>query len=173
MSRSEASREPGTPRPWYRHAWPWLLMVMPALAIVGGSVTFWLAATTNNSLVVDDYYREGRAINLELARDRRAVEMGLTGSLARAADGSPRLQLAANAGVALPAAVTLKLVHVTRSELDATLVLYAAGEGVYRAAGGALPGTGRWNVQIEDPERRWRLVGESKDAFGEPVPFGK
>ncbi len=71
------------PKPWYRQLWPWLLMSMPAAAIVGGAVTFWLAATSNNALVVDDYYREGKAINLALARDRSAAQMGLAGELTR------------------------------------------------------------------------------------------
>jgi hypothetical protein len=45
-------------------------MLMPATALFGGIATFWLAATTNNALVVDDYYREGKAINQQLARDQ-------------------------------------------------------------------------------------------------------
>ena len=63
--------------PWYRQRWPWLLMIMPATAMFGGIFTWWLAANANNSMVVDDYYREGRAINQQLARDDRATQLGL------------------------------------------------------------------------------------------------
>ena len=95
------------PVPWYRQLWPWLLMLMPACAVVGGVITFWLAATTNNSLVVDDYYREGRAINMQLARDEAAASMGLSGSLSRQADAAV-LQLHSTAGAALPPFVTVR-----------------------------------------------------------------
>ena len=93
------------PKPWYRQLWPWLLMSMPAAAVVGGAITFWLAATSNNALVVDDYYREGKAINLELDRDRTAAQLGLSAELTREADAAATLRISASAGTALPAFV--------------------------------------------------------------------
>lgn len=155
------------PPPWYRQLWPWLLMLAPATALVGGVITFWLAATTNNSLVVDDYYREGRAINLQLARDRTARSIGLSGSLERMPGGAT-LRLASGAGAPLPPFVTLHLLHATRSELDATLTLAAEGGGLYRSRERELPASGRWNVSIEDPDRQWRLVGAA-DGFTKPL----
>ena len=157
--------------PWYRQLWPWLLMLMPATAVVGGLITYWLASTTNNALVVDDYYREGRAINLELARDRHAVDLGLAGSLTREGDGHPRLRLQAATSGVLPQAVTLRLVHATRAELDRTITMQASAEGDYGSPQATLPDSGRWNIQIEDRDRRWRLVGVS-NGFGVPVTFG-
>ena len=153
--------------PWYRQLWPWLLMLMPATALVGGVITFWLAATTNNSMVVDDYYREGRAINLQLARDRAAQSMGLSASLARAA-GSAELRLASSASAPLPPFVNVRVLHATRAELDRTLTLAAEGGGVYRSRQQELPEQGRWNVSIEDPDRTWRLTGAA-DGFARPL----
>ena len=37
-------------------------------------------------------------------------------------------------------------------------------------ADGALPEGGHWNIQIEEPERRWRLVASAK-GFTKPVAF--
>jgi hypothetical protein len=148
-----------SPVPWYRQLWPWLLMLMPATALVGGVITFWLAATTNNSLVVDDYYREGRAINMQLARDRAAQSLGLAATLSRTPGGA-ELRLTGAAGAALPPFVTVHVLHATRSELDRTLTLAAAGGGLYRSLQ-ELPLDGRWNVMIEDPDRTWRLTGSA------------
>jgi hypothetical protein len=147
-------------------------MVMPALAIVGGVITFWLAATTNNSMVVDDYYREGKAINRQLERDRAAADLGLGGELRRRADGTALLGLSAKSGTALPPFVTIRLVHATRSELDRVLSLASTGAGRYASPEVQLPDEGRWNVLVEDPERRWRLTG-STSGFGEPLLFGQ
>jgi hypothetical protein len=165
---SAATPEP----PWYRQVWPWLLMIMPALALVGGGITYWLAATTNNALVVDDYYREGKAINQQLARDRAAVALGLSGELVRGANDAPELRLTATHPAALPPALVLRLVHATRAELDRTIPMTAAGDGRYVAPDARLPAEGRWNVHLEDPGRAWRLLGVST-GFREPVRFGE
>lgn len=158
------------PLPWYRQTWPWLLMLMPAIALFGGLATFWLAATTNNALVVDDYYREGKAINLQLARDTAATTLGLAATLRRGTDGRPVLELAAAAGTTVPAALILRVVHATRAELDQTYRLSADATGRYRADSGTLPAAGRWNLMIEDPARVWRLSASATD-FNQPVHF--
>ncbi len=157
-------------RPWYRQLWPWLLMLMPATALFGGIATFWLAATTNNSMVVDDYYREGKAINMQLARDRAAQAIGLSGSLARGADGRAELRLESATGAVLPPTLTLQVLHATRSELDRSLTLVRDASGMYRSGQEELPGSSRWNVVLEDPDRSWRLVGVTS-GFSTPLTF--
>ncbi len=157
--------------PWYRQLWPWLLMVMPATALVGGVFTFWLAATSNNALVVDDYYREGKAINRQLARDRAARELGLSAKLTRTPDGGVELSLLGAPGFDPPDAVTLRLVHATRAEHDLTLVLRRVGRQYLAPAGTRLPRTGRWTVLIEEAQGRWRLTGAAP-GFDAPVALG-
>jgi hypothetical protein len=46
-------------RPWYRHVWPWLLMVPPAAAVIGGSVTLYLAVTRPDTLIRKDCIKDG------------------------------------------------------------------------------------------------------------------
>lgn len=153
--------------PWYRQRWPWLLMIMPATALFSGIFTWWLAATTNNSLVVDDYYREGRAINQQLARDDRAAQLGLRATL-QAGAGGVTLQLQASTGEpGFPPSLNLRLVHATDAALDAQLTLQAVGDGSYRAPG-ALPASGHWTIHLEDPQREWRLLARA-DRFSGPI----
>ena len=61
--------------PWYREPWPWLLMAGPALVVVAGLTTAWIAVTHEDGLVADDYYKRGLAINQELRRDSAAVSL--------------------------------------------------------------------------------------------------
>lgn len=159
------------PAPWYRQVWPWLLMSMPAAAVVGGVITYWLAATTPNAMVVDDYYREGKAINLQLARDDAARSLGLAAELAHGPGDETRVLLRSSPGAVLPPFVRLRLVHATRADLDRELVLAAAGDGLYVATLSGLPARGRWNVVLEDPQRRWRLVGAAS-GFAAPLRLG-
>jgi len=174
MKKPAAAETPAA-RPWYRHAWPWLLAIAPAVALIGGLVTLWLAVTTSDSLVVDDYYREGRAINQQLARDRLATSLGLRGELRFApqttADGTPiiTLQLAAERGSAWPPELGLRIVHATIASLDREYRLEHVGDGRYRAAGSAPETAGHWLVQIEDAGRTWRLVAPSVTKFDAPL----
>jgi len=48
-----------TARPWYRHLWPWLLIVPPAAAVIGGSVTLYLALTRPDTLIRKDCFKDG------------------------------------------------------------------------------------------------------------------
>ena len=47
------------PRPWYRQLWPWLLIVPPAAAVVGGFFVLYLAVTRPDTLVREDCFKDG------------------------------------------------------------------------------------------------------------------
>ncbi len=65
-------------KPWYAHRWPWLLMLGPFLVVIAASYTGWIAFTRQDALVVDDYYKQGNAINQDLHRDAVATKLGLS-----------------------------------------------------------------------------------------------
>ena len=48
-----------TPKPWYRHVWPWLLIIPPAAAVIGGSITLYLAVTRPDTLIRKDCIKDG------------------------------------------------------------------------------------------------------------------
>ena len=60
--------------PWYREPWPWILISGPAIVVVAGFYTLYLAVVGADPLVVDNYYKEGLAINRVLERDQAAVQ---------------------------------------------------------------------------------------------------
>ncbi|MER1966353.1 hypothetical protein [Castellaniella sp. GW247-6E4] len=43
-----------TERPWWRHRWPWLLMLGPALAVVGCIITIVLAFQSYGDQAIQD-----------------------------------------------------------------------------------------------------------------------
>ena len=144
------------PPPWYRQGWPWFLMALPAVAVIAGIVTLWLAMSTSDGLVVDDYYKQGLAIQQTIVRSQRAAELGLEARLQLRAE-SVDLQLAGRSAEAIPERVRIIFSHPTRVGLDQTLVL-AGANGRFSGALKELLG-GRWDVQIEDEARTWRLNG--------------
>lgn len=145
-----------TEAPWYRQGWPWFLIMFPAIAVVAGLATFWIAYATFDGMVVDDYYKEGRTIDLTIARSVRAAELGLSADVKLRAEDI-MVTLASSNGVALPTSLIVTIIHPTRAGQDQQLVL-TGQNGVYRGDTEPLT-TGRWMLQLEDESRSWRLNG--------------
>ncbi|MCG2578808.1 FixH family protein [Dechloromonas sp. XY25] len=154
-------------RPWYKQRWPWLLMAGPIAVVIAGVITTWLAVTSNDGLVTDDYYKQGLAVNQTLQRDHQASSLGIQADVMRAGQNM-RLLIRANEGVAVPQALELKLAHPTRAGQDQSVAMTAEGQGFYS---GKLTGevAGRWLVSIEDPAGQWRLHGEWQADSEEPL----
>ncbi|NJD26286.1 MAG: hypothetical protein FIB06_12885 [Betaproteobacteria bacterium] len=154
-------------KPWYKERWPWILMAGPAVVVVAGIATLWLAIVSNDGLVTDDYYKQGLAVNQRLQRDQLAGSMGLHADLMRAGTGV-RLLIKASEFQGFPAELSLRLAHPTRAGQDQLVRLQAEGQGFY---GGRLSAdiSGRWLVSIEDPAGKWRLQGEWQSDTGEPL----
>jgi hypothetical protein len=140
--------------PWYREPWPWILMAGPAAVLVAGAATVWIAFSSADGLVADDYYKRGLAINRVLAREDNARRLGIRAHI-EAAHGRLRVALAG----AAPEAIFAQLAHATRAGLDQRLRLARAAPGLYEAE---LPplAPGRWRIVLEDPRREWRVVQE-------------
>ena len=61
-NRSVPSPESSQVLPWYRYPWPWVAIAIPAIAVVGGLFTLYLAISHPDPLVVDDgQYRDIRS----------------------------------------------------------------------------------------------------------------
>lgn len=145
--------------PWYREPWPWLLMAGPVAVIFAGIATIWIAVVSSDGLVVDDYYKQGLAINQTLERGALAARLGYRGELQLAPDGrSVSLRLDAAAGAALPPQLQLRVVHPTRAGRDGLVLLRQSSPGHYD---GAVPelGAGRWLLVLEDLQSSWRIGG--------------
>ena len=142
-------------RRWYAEPWVWLLIALPLTAVIGGMITLYLAVSTSDGLVVDDYYERGKAINLDLARDDAATRYKLSASFVLYQGDTVQLQLSAVNG-RWPATVSLSLLHPTRAGHDQQIRLQHDGAGQYHGSIKALT-RGHWYVQLEADD--WRLFG--------------
>jgi len=71
----------GDTEPWYRQFWPWFLILLPASVVVAGLTTLYIANRHADDLVVDEYYKDGLAINRQLEKKQRAEQQGIAASL--------------------------------------------------------------------------------------------
>jgi len=146
------------PAPWYTQRWPWLLMLGPATVLVGGGIATWLALGHPDAMVVDDYYKQGKAINQDLRRDRAASALQLR-LQARYLPDQGRLQGRIDSfGKPVTMLITISLAHPTLPERDIVLVARPDAAGNFSVPLPALEKT-HWQVVVEGGKRDWRLAG--------------
>lgn len=156
-------------KPWYREPWPWLLMAGPVAVIIAGAVTVWMAIRSSDGLVVDDYYKQGLAINQTISRDRVAAERGYVAALSFDAAGKTvGVRFEGSRGEVLPDNLVLRVLHPTRAGQDRLILLHRGAGGEYSGVGKALE-SGRWNLVLEDRSTAWRLTGSFNFPAAESV----
>lgn len=148
-------------KPWYRQPLVWMLIAIPFSAVVMGVIMAWLAVDTDDGLVVDDYYKQGLAINQVLERDETATQLGLAATLQYdPASRTVHLVLERGELAGFPQTLTLSLKHATLAHLDRSLTLQRGivkpGQASYFAVLQTPLKNGGWYFEIEDPQ--WRLV---------------
>ncbi len=157
---------------WYRNPLVWMLIAFPAWSVVAGIASVVVAFQVFDGVVVDDYYAQGKAINVVLERDIAAAHRGLaavatvvpppagpagaTGANGTTAAGALQVTLAALDPARLPAVLKLALLHATHGGFDVHVDLERTAAGGYRAD---LPplAPGKYYLQIEAED--WRIVG--------------
>ena len=153
--------------PWYRSRWPWFLIMGPAIVVVAGFISLYLAWRTDDGLVADDYYKRGLAINQTLARSARSAALDLAATVDVERDGTVHARLSSRD--VLPPVVRLRLLHPTRAGLDQAADLALGPDGRY--TGHVDPGArGRRLVLVETAD--WRLGPVEIDADAAHVVVG-
>ena len=143
-------------RPWYREPWVWLMIAIPLAAVIAGLTTIYIAVTTSDGLVVDDYYKRGKAINRDLARDRAAADHQLEARIEIDTAGNRVNLLLQSRDYVLPAELKLSFLHPTRKGHDQQVLLQQLGAGRYTGQVDELA-RGSWYLQLEADD--WRLSG--------------
>lgn len=147
------------PKPWYRQFWPWFLIALPSTVVVAALITVFIAFKYADDLVIDNYYKEGRAINESLGQDNAATALGLSAEVVfDKVSGEVLVSLVGDGEQ--PRQLLLRLLHPMSADLDHSLVLASTGAGRYRADLEVVPQQ-RYYLRLEpaaDP--LWRLNGE-------------
>lgn len=142
------------PTPWYKHFWPWFLMFFPVATIIAciGLVVF--AVGNGPDMVVDDYYKKGKAINLELSKFDKAKALYLHGDLTADTDF---VKFAFTKGdYSKVTALKASFYHRTIKKYDFNVNLLANANGEFTAIlENAHPGA--YTIFIEPMDGSWKL----------------
>ena len=141
---------------WYKQFWPWFLIILPGIVVVASIITVVIAFQRADTLVADDYYKEGLAINKTVTDLNNAKSMHIHGNLAFTSD-SIKLNLAGDTPIS-DNEILLELQHPLDDLQDITLRLQKMDSQQYSAA---LPrlSAGKWYISVQSTtaDKPWRI----------------
>lgn len=121
------------PPKWYRQFWPWFLIALPLSVVIAGFCTLYIALQHPHSMVDDQYYQQGLAINRSLDQDRHAAELGISAEVLFTVSSTAPQVMVRLSGSDYPQALSLQLLHPVSQALDQTLRLKATEPRHYSA----------------------------------------
>jgi len=153
--------------PWYRQFWPWFIIALPGMSVVMGLSMLYIAIYNADTLVKDNYYKHGLAINEQLDQDRLAAELGLSAKVT--IDGLSGEVIVELYGSAIAYEnLQLLLIHPVDESRDMEVSLSLVDEGRYRADLSTKP-ENRYYLRLQPADSAtgksaeipsWRLNGE-------------
>jgi hypothetical protein len=154
---------PSSPEIWWKQPWPWIVIGLLTVTVVASMYTLYIAASTTDSLVADDYTKQGRGINQRLAKDKEAERLGvvLQTQWSRIDGDLIRIKVhfkAADTAALTPDYLKMQLAHPTLANRDISASLVQIAPGIYQTQISNL-GNGNWHSAIEDANGRWRVRG--------------
>jgi hypothetical protein len=163
----------GPAKPWFKEFWPWFLIAGPAIVVVAAMYTAWLAISSTDGLVSEDYYKEGLKAGETIAQSDHARAQAIVANvLLREGTIKVRLDGRVASGFVLPPTLKVTLSHPTRAGVDQSQSLLRVGQEYSGALN--LPRSGHWLVIIEDDAKSWRLMGSLQlPSSGEMVIGGE
>jgi len=127
------SRATGDGLPWYRHGWPWFLVGLLGLSVVGSLVIVFLAFDGRDPLVREDWYADGVSINDDLARRALAMRSGIRARVRFEPERERIVVAMTGEGADEVEFLDLMFDHATRSDLDRRVRLQRIAPGLYEA----------------------------------------
>lgn len=134
----------------------------PILVVIAAFITLKIASDNIADLVSDDYYKDGKHINLQLERDVEAVKRRILAQVLFNTEKTA-VKVFVSGDFDRNAPLKLTLLHPARKDADHIVDLKAVGaqpsgdKHEYMATFDALPATVHWYVRVEDAAGTWRV----------------
>ena len=143
-----------SPKIWYKQFWPWFLIVLPVTSMVLSFTMMNFAFNSKDSMVIDDYYKEGRGINLKIQKLQQAKILNITTKTQVFTD---YVEVIFVSGVPESGeALILDFLHSTQKFKDFSVTLIRDANGTYRAP---LTGnvSGKWQLSLHPIDEAWKI----------------
>ena len=169
------NREPFTP--WHKEPWAWYIVSILVVTVCWGGVQLYAAFTYKDSVVIADYYKEGKAINLDMTRLKEARKLGINIDLSiDELVGEVRVNVRGNLQE-WPEQLKLSFLSPVFEDQDKFVVLRRSVSGAY-VGQMAESIAGRYYLQLETPDEQipekgyqsgWKISSEAIIEPGKPI----
>lgn len=142
-------------KPWYKQGWPWFVISFPLLTVVAGIATYFIAANQPHSMVQDDYFKKGMAINQSIGKLQLAKDKMLVASITT--DKESKLITIDLKGEKIAAKrLNLFFSHPTQTAKDHSVTLDNLSGSEFI---GELPELAQayWHIRLADTDDNWHL----------------
>jgi hypothetical protein len=139
---------------WYKQFWPWFLIALPVSSMILSLNMLRFAINSEDSLVVDEYYKQGKAINVNLQKIEMAKTLNLKAQLL-IDDNSVEMRFT-DGELDSSAALNLVFYHATQEHKDMSLILIKDASDTYRALIDT-DMTGKWQVSLQPHDEEWKI----------------
>jgi len=142
---------------WWNEPMVWLIIALPLTAVIASLTTWWIAAKNADTLVKEEYVKEGMAVHQVVnERDLNAATQDISAALTVE---SGRLSLALTGRLETsPNRLVLTMVHPTDSGQDRVVLMESDGRGGYGTTFTVMPET-RHRLELMPADKTWRLTG--------------
>lgn len=143
-----------TTTPWFKQVWPWIIIAIPLLTIIAGIITYQIAANHPVSMVQDDYFKSGLAINQVLERQTKAKALNISASIKF--NPESRLLLVKLSPPIKARQLLLTFSHPTQKKYDTQIILEQLADDEFAAEAPNLTQT-NWHIQLVNNTDGWLL----------------
>lgn len=135
---------------WYRNPWVWLIIALPMSAVIGGIATIIITNKHQPDMVVDDYYKKGKAINQELTLYDNALKLGIT---LEVKVNEHRIEVKSPTEFT---ALKVKMIHSTLADQDFDLVLTPNAVSTLSSSIETIM-PGKWQIIVMPMDNSWKV----------------
>jgi hypothetical protein len=135
---------------WYRNPWVWLIIALPMSAVIGGIATIIITNKHQPDMVVDDYYKKGKAINQELTLYDNALKQGIT---LEVKVNEHRIEVKSPTEFT---ALKVKMIHSTLADQDFDLVLTPNAVSTLSSSIETIM-PGKWQIIVMPMDNSWKV----------------
>ncbi|GAA6133651.1 FixH family protein [Oceaniserpentilla sp. 4NH20-0058] len=143
-----------TQKPWYKEPYVWMLIGFPLSSVIVGIFFITTAVVNQDSLVRDNYYKDGLAYNSELQWDKQADALDVRLNLL--IEGNNLTLNILNSRKNPPSTLKVSLGHPTIPEKDRASHLQLKEAKRFIGFIDDIE-DGRYYLLVECPEQEWRV----------------
>jgi hypothetical protein len=162
---SNLNEEEQVAKHWYHEPWAWFILSPIIVVMIVSSITVTIAVRYADDRVIDNYYKEGRMINMRQDEDLLAQSLDMNAQFRFDQSVNEIVLFLTNTENQFPAVLRLDLSHPVESSLDTSVTLHHIKDGHYQAEFDTASLKNRWYIRLSSIANDTNQVSESNKNY--------